>query len=155
MHLYPSPFCYDNETKEVVNEKPEKLLELLKAGKVTKTLGSHVSPAFTRNGEEWSITKVTGVGPLKTMGTGKEDYETNFHPNIDFVNKVKSYFPNLREEDLRPKFSGIMAILKGKTDFVIERDKKYPQCIHLVGMDSPAWTASLAIAEYVYKIYKG
>ncbi|MDP3941534.1 MAG: FAD-dependent oxidoreductase [bacterium] len=154
MHLYPAPFCYDNETKETVDEKPEKLLELLKAGKVTKTLGTHVSPVFVKDGDAWSITKVTGVGPLKTMETGKEDYETNFHPMSDFANKVRPYFPNLKETDLRPRFSGIMAVLKGKTDFVIERDKKYPQCINLVGMDSPAWTAALAIAEYVHTLYR-
>jgi glycerol-3-phosphate dehydrogenase len=154
MHLYPAPFCYDNDSKEVVHETPEKLIELLKAGKITKTLGSHVSPVFAKDGESWSITKVTGVGPLKTMGLGKEDYETNFHPNEDFVEKVKPFFPHLKAEDLTPRYSGIMAVLKGKTDFVIERDKKYPQCINLIGMDSPAWTASLAIAEYVFLMYQ-
>jgi L-2-hydroxyglutarate oxidase LhgO len=154
MHLYPAPFCYDNETKEQVNEAPEKLLELLKAGKITKTLGAHVSPVFSQNGEGWSISKVTGVGPLKTMGTGKEDYESNFHPMEDFAKKVNAYFPHLKAEDLRPRYSGIMAVLKGKTDFVIERDTKYPQCINLIGMDSPAWTASLAIAEHVFNLYK-
>lgn len=129
-------------------------MQLLKAGKVTKTLGAHVSPTYEKDGDTWSLTKITGVGPLKSMGYGKEDYETDTHPMNDYVNKVKSYFPNLREDDLKPRFAGIMAVLKGKTDFVIERDSKHPECINLLGMDSPALTASLAIAQYVYQIYK-
>ncbi len=153
MHLYPAPFCYDNVTKEIIHETPEKLIELLKDGKITKTLGSHVSPVFAKDKEGWSITKITGVGPLKTMGLGKEDYETNFHPNEDFVEKVKPFFPHLNATDLTPRYSGIMAVLKGKTDFVIEKDSKFPHCINLVGMDSPAWSASLAIAEYTYTLY--
>jgi L-2-hydroxyglutarate oxidase LhgO len=32
---------------------------------------------------------------------------------------------------------------------VIERDAKHPNCINLVGIDSPGLTASLAIARYV------
>jgi hypothetical protein len=32
---------------------------------------------------------------------------------------------------------------------VIERDRAHPNCIQLVGMDSPALTSSLAIARVV------
>lgn len=155
MHLYPAPFCYDNETKETVNASPTELIQLLKKGKITKTLGAHISPVFTKDAGEWSLTKTMSVGPLKNIGHGKEDYTTNAHPMNDYVNKVKTYFPNLQAVNLLPRFTGIMAVLKGKTDFVIERDKNYSNCINLVGMDSPALTASLAIAKYTYKLYKG
>lgn len=149
MHLYQAPFCYYTDTGEVTNEPVKEVHQLLVAGKVTKTLGVHLSPCFDFTNGTYVLANTVTVGPLKTFGKGKEDYETGLRSPADYVNRVRPFFPHLREDDLELHFSGIMAVLKGKTDFVIERDKKYSSCIHLVGMDSPAWTSCLAIARYV------
>ena len=65
---------------------------------------------------------------------------------------VDSFFPNLRLEDISLHQAGIRAKLKDYYDFIIERDKKHPNCINLIGIDSPGLTSSLAIAKYVSKM---
>jgi len=141
IHLYSTPYFYDNETKQIADITSDQIHKSLKQGNVTKTLGVHLSPVLDG--------RTVTVGPLKTLRVGKNDYTTNLQLPRMYIDQVHKIFPNLRVSDLRPKFSGIMAVLKGKTDFVIEKDQKYENCIHLVGMDSPAWTSCLAIARYV------
>ena len=58
----------------------------------------------------------------------------------------------MNPEDLYRGHTGIIGLIKDQTDFMIMRDESYPNCIHLLGMESPALTASLAIAEYVADI---
>lgn len=146
MHIYPTPFCYYNDTKRVVKLPPDKIIALLKEGKITKTLGAHISPTLDSD--------MIAVGPLKSFGFDRKDYTTNLHSLDDYIKTVRSIFPNLRREDLRLKFSGIMSVLKGQTDFIIEKDSRYPNCINLIGMDSPALTASLAIAKYTLNLLR-
>lgn len=143
IHIYSTPYCYYNQTKKRADVSIDEILNLLKSRQITKTLGVHLSPV---SGDTVS------VGPLKTLGLGKEDYTSNLKTTADCIRAVNPFFPNLRQVDLKPRFTGIMAVLSGFTDFVIEKDEKYPNCINLVGMDSPAWTASLAIAKYVKNI---
>lgn len=144
MHIYPTPFFYYNDTKKVVKLPPDKITALLKKGEITKTLGAHISPIFGSS--------MMAVGPLKSFGQGREDYVKNLHPLEDYIKITKSIFPNLRKEDLHLRFSGIMSVLKGQADFIIKEDSKYPNCINLIGMDSPALTASLAIAKYTVNL---
>lgn len=148
-HLYPAPFCYYNDSKEIAALPMGELKKLLREGKVTKTLGAHVSPAYEYVNGEYVMGNIVTVGPIKSHFGGKDDYTTNLKNPEDYIQKVHSYFPKLKAEDLEPHYAGIMAVLKGFTDFVIQRDDKFPNCINLVGMDSPAWTASLAIAKHV------
>ena len=42
--------------------------------------------------------------------------------------------------------------LKDYYDFIIEKDKKFPGLINLIGIDSPGLTSSLAIAKYVKEL---
>lgn len=140
MHLYVAPFFYYNETKEIAQLPIKELRKLLKLGKVTKTLGAHVSP---------TMGNIATVGPLKSLHSGKEDYTTDLKKPEDYIQKIHPIFPNLKVKDIEPHFTGIMAVRKGFTDFTIKRDEKFPNCIQLVGMDSPAWTANLAIAKYL------
>ena len=128
-----------------------KLRKLLKEGKVTKTLGVHISPAFEPVKNKYILGNTITVGPLKTLNIDKENYLLNLKSSQDYILKTKSFFPNLQAEDLQFHLTGIMAVLKGFTDFVIKRDDSFSNCIQLVGMDSPALTASLAIARYVRK----
>jgi len=77
----------------------------------------------------------------------------------NFFRDAKEYLPFLEKSDLTPGIAGIRAKLqaKGETakDFIIrnEDDKKLPGFINLVGIDSPALTACMAIAEEVARIY--
>jgi L-2-hydroxyglutarate oxidase LhgO len=153
-HLYQTPFFYNTETNEIIDVPANQIKKLLKTGAITKTLGSHLSPAFDEKGNKFVLRKTMTVGPLKTLGFGKEDYTTKKKTATDYINRVSYFFPNLKPSDLKPRYTGVMAVLKGKTDFVIEKDAKYPQCLNLVGMDSPAFTASLAIAKHVQNVFE-
>jgi glycine/D-amino acid oxidase-like deaminating enzyme len=68
---------------------------------------------------------------------------------------VRPFFPNLKLEDLGLHQTGIRAKLKDRYDFVIEKDPVFSNVINLVGMDSPALSASLAVAKYVKELLLG
>jgi len=88
------------------------------------------------------------------------DYDVDPAHVQEFFENCRSYLPFLEQRDLSPGIAGIRAKLQAKgesaQDFVIrsEADKELPNFINLVGIDSPALTASVAIAELVFKIYK-
>jgi hypothetical protein len=63
--------------------------------------------------------------------------------------RVRGFFPGLREEDLEPHQVGIQARLAGEQDWVMEPSPAEPRCLNLLGMDSPGLTGSLAIARRV------
>lgn len=69
-----------------------------------------------------------------------------------FHRAVSRYLPNLRASDLSPDQAGIRPKLRsagGPVDFVIRRCDYW---IHLLGIESPGLTASLAIAERVEEL---
>ena len=71
---------------------------------------------------------------------------------MEYLEKIASYFPGIRESDLEPHHAGNLAHLSGRHDWLMTRDRKYPDFIHLLGMDSPALTSCLAIADHVRRI---
>jgi L-2-hydroxyglutarate oxidase LhgO len=80
--------------------------------------------------------------------------DDNFHDL--FYNSVKKYLPFIEYDDIQPDMSGIMASIQKPgeliwKDFIIEHEisKGFRGLINLIGMESPALTASPAIAEYV------
>jgi L-2-hydroxyglutarate oxidase LhgO len=72
-----------------------------------------------------------------------------------FFEQASRYLPTLKNSDMRPDMSGIMAAVQkpgeSMKDFIIrhEEDKGFSNLINLVGMESPALTSSPAIAEVV------
>src|SRR5467141_316025 len=99
------------------------------------------------------------LGPTATYVEGKDNYEKNRLPIADFAHSAKTLLPEIEESDLQLGYSGLRPKLvppehKGIVDFVITRDPKVPQAIHLVGMESPGLTAAPAVAEYVAKLVK-
>src|ERR1700719_17030 len=97
------------------------------------------------------------LGPTATYVEGKDNYEKNRLPIADFAHSAKTLLPEIEEKDLQLGYSGLRPKLvppehKGIVDFVIMRDPKVPQAIHLVGMESPGLTAAPAIAEHVSKL---
>ena len=97
------------------------------------------------------------VGPTATYVEGKDNYEKNRLPISAFAESAKTLLPEIEERDLQLGYSGLRPKLvppggKGIADFVITRDSKVPQAIHLVGIESPGLTAAPAIAEHVSKL---
>jgi glycerol-3-phosphate dehydrogenase len=94
------------------------------------------------------------LGPTATYVEGKDNYERGRLAIRDFAESAKTLLPEIREEDLQLGYSGLRPKLvpptgHGIADFVITRDPKVPQAIHLVGMESPGLTAASAVANYV------
>ena len=75
-----------------------------------------------------------------------------------FASAIKSYFPKVESHRLIPAYSGIRPKLNGPgngaSDFIIQGPdvSDIDGLIQLFGMESPALTASLAIAEYVDRL---
>jgi len=97
------------------------------------------------------------LGPTATYVEGKDNYEKDRLPISAFAESAKTLLPEIRESDLQLGYSGLRPKIvpaghHGIADFVIKRDPKVLQAIHLVGIDSPGLTAAPAIAEYVAKL---
>jgi glycerol-3-phosphate dehydrogenase len=97
------------------------------------------------------------VGPTAMYVEGKDNYEKNRLPISAFAESAKTLLPEIDERDLQLGYSGLRPKLvppggKGIADFVITRDSKVPQAIHLVGIESPGLTAAPAIANYVIQL---
>lgn len=88
------------------------------------------------------------MGPIFSEVSDPEDYHSTMDSS-DFFDSVKSFFPFLKKEELYKGHTGILGLIKDQSDFNIHRDEKHPNSIHLLGMESPALTASLAIAKHV------
>lgn len=71
---------------------------------------------------------------------------------------IKRYFPTLDEQKLQPSYAGIRPKLSGPNeaaqDFRIEGPNEHAlsNLIHLLGIESPGLTSSLAIGEYVLQL---
>lgn len=100
------------------------------------------------------------LGPSATYVDGKDNYERNRLPIKDFAESAKTLLPEVDEKDLQLGYSGLRPKLvppgagKGIVDFIITRDEKVPQAIHLVGIESPGLTAAPAIARHVAALVK-
>jgi glycerol-3-phosphate dehydrogenase len=101
------------------------------------------------------------VGPTARYVDSKDDYESDRLSVDDFLPLARPLLPELRAEDLRLAYSGLRAKLvpprntsrtepaTAAADFVITRDPMIPAAIHLIGIESPGLTSSLAMARYV------
>ena len=95
------------------------------------------------------------LGPTATYVEGKDNYEKNRLPIAAFAESAKTLLPEIEERDLQFGYTGLRPKLVpashkgGIVDFVITRDPKVPQAVHLVGMESPGLTAAPAVAKHV------
>jgi glycerol-3-phosphate dehydrogenase len=97
------------------------------------------------------------LGPTATYVEGKDNYERGRLPIADFARSAKDLLPEIEESDLQLGYSGLRPKLvppgaKGQADFVITRDEKVPQAIHLVGIESPGLTSAPSIARHVAEL---
>ncbi len=116
------------------------------------TVGIHLTPTFASVDYPPSIGSTVTVGPKLVPA---ENRESALSPTVDadvFVRAVRPFFPAISEEDLAWHQSGLQARLKNQLDFVVEKEEAAPGLMHLLGIDSPGLTASLAIARKVRRM---
>ena len=82
------------------------------------------------------------------------DYSVDEALRATFVAAIRRYFPTLDENRLHPDYSGMRPKLHHRTDpardfEIVPGSDEFPASIHLLGIESPGLTASLAIAEEV------
>jgi glycerol-3-phosphate dehydrogenase len=94
------------------------------------------------------------IGPTARYVKEKDDYERDRLTVADFAEGARRLVPEITDADLQLAYSGLRPKLvppdqHGMADFVIERDARVPQMIHLVGMESPGLTAAPSVARQV------
>jgi L-2-hydroxyglutarate oxidase LhgO len=83
------------------------------------------------------------------------DYTVSPDVTAKFAPLIATWWPDIREEMLRPDYAGVRPKLSGKgsanADFRIDGPEVHglPGLVNLFGIESPGLTASLAIAEHV------
>ncbi|WP_320818756.1 NAD(P)/FAD-dependent oxidoreductase [Thalassolituus sp.] len=86
------------------------------------------------------------------------NYEISTHLGLRFAKAIQGYFPELKAEQLRPAYAGIRPKLhlanEIAADFHIARHDREntPPLVHLLGIESPGLTSSLAIGQYVTEL---
>jgi L-2-hydroxyglutarate oxidase LhgO len=152
LSIYPVPFGY-LPNGERLRVPFGQFLKLFKENKVTKSVGVHISPSFDFSGGKYTTGNTFIVGPAYSKPQNREDYRP-FRQLDYYIENVSPFFPGLKLEDLAMHQAGIRAKLKDNYDFIIEKDKEFPGCINLAGIDSPGLTSSLAIAKLVKNLVK-
>ena len=153
LNIYPVPFGYlpDGERLKVSFKEFQKQLS---EGKVNKSVGVHLTPTLEQGKKGFKLADTVTMGPAYSQPEDKEDYR-HVRGEKYYLDMIKAIFPNLKLGDISLNQTGIRARLKDHYDFIIERDKKYPGLVNLIGIDSPGLTSSLAIAKYVKGLLDG
>lgn len=153
MNVYPAPYGYCNTTGEKAEVSLVEFHRLLAEGKITKTVGIHLTPAFDYVAGGVTIGKTITIGPAKTVGRGKNDYGRGLRPVSDYLKAVKEFFPNLTEADIELHQAGIMAVPKNHSDYIIKQDRNHGRFINLIGIDSPGLTSCIALGRYAKAMF--
>ena len=86
------------------------------------------------------------------------DYKVDHDKKEVFYHSVKRYLPFIELDDLSPEMAGLRPKTQKRgepfKDFYIQEEGKngYPGFINLIGIESPGLTASLSIANEVFKL---
>jgi L-2-hydroxyglutarate oxidase LhgO len=113
------------------------------------TVGVHLTPTFGETSFPPELGSTVTVGPMLCPVEDRNAWSGPPSPAGIFAERVRGFFPGLREDDLIWHQAGMQARLKSYPDFVLEADPEYPNLINLLGVDSPGLTACLAIARRV------
>jgi L-2-hydroxyglutarate oxidase LhgO len=131
------------------NVYPVPVLAVLPNGGHFLDLGAHLTPKVGPDERgNTVVAKEVLIGPIFTEVRDPENYRSSIDRSV-FYESVKPFLPSLSETDLYRGHTGILGLIKDQTDFIMIKDKSHPGCIHLLGMESPALTASLAIGRHV------
>ena len=110
------------------------------------TVGVHLTPTFGDLSYPPHIGSTVTVGPKLVAIRDSHDLSGPVLDAEIFSDKVCSYFPGLRKDDLVWHQMGVQARLKDFPDFVLAADSMCPNFVNLLGIDSPGLTSCLAIA---------
>lgn len=115
-------------------------------GELYGTLGIHLTPTFAFDSSgKYVIGSEILVGPSAREVIDPVDQQ-NLYKVGHFVRKVRPFFSELKYGDCRLDYYGVTARLRAPhRDFVMERDSLFPNCVHLVGFDSPGLSSALAV----------
>ncbi|MDR9468548.1 NAD(P)/FAD-dependent oxidoreductase [Marinospirillum sp.] len=92
---------------------------------------------------------------LTTANADTLDYSVAESHRAAFAEAIRNYWPGLKSEALQPDYAGIRPKLSAPDseamDFQLLNEETHgcPGVIHLLGIESPGLTASLALAEIV------
>ncbi len=136
---------------------------------LTKTISGNIEAgpnavvAFAKEGYKWKDFNFTelsrtlfyeGMWKLgkKYLKTGVSEMYRSLNKKV-FLKEISSFIPDIAEEDLEPRISGVRAQAVDKKgnlldDFVFEDGN---QSLHVLNAPSHAATSSLAIGEYIAK----
>lgn len=113
------------------------------------TVGVHLTPTFEDLSFPPRLGSTVTVGPRLIPAPDRDAWSGTPVPAESMAERVESYFPGLRTEDLIWHQAGLQARLSGHPDFVLLQAPSAPHVIHLLGIDSPGLTACLALARRV------
>jgi L-2-hydroxyglutarate oxidase LhgO len=131
------------------NVYPVPVMVVLDNGGHFLDLGAHLTPKVGPDERgNTAVAKEILIGPIFTEVKDPENYSSSIDRSV-FYESVKPFLPAMKEADLYRGHTGIIGLIKDQTDFMIMADESHPGCIHLLGMESPALTASLAIGRHV------
>jgi L-2-hydroxyglutarate oxidase LhgO len=111
------------------------------------TVGVHLTPTFEDLSYPPQIGSTVTVGPKLISINDRRDLSGPSYAAGIFAEKVRPYFPGLKEKDLIWHQSGVQARLRDYPDFILRADSAHPNFINLLGIDSPGLTSCLAIAR--------
>ena len=136
---------------------------------LTKTISGNIEAgpnavvAFAKEGYKWKdfnfteLSRTLFYGGMWKLGkkylkTGVSEMYRSLNKKV-FLKEISSFIPDIVEEDLEPRISGVRAQAVDKKgnlldDFVFEDGN---QSLHVLNAPSPAATSSLAIGEYIAK----
>lgn len=145
-------YCQFNSRHDLFingNIYPPPILLELPGGGSFLDLRAHLTPKVGPDERgNTVVAKEVLVGPIFTEVSDPEDYPNSLKPSR-FYGAIRNFFPSIKRDDLYNGHTGILGLVRHQSDFLILRDSLFPNCIHLLGMESPALTASLAIGKYV------
>jgi len=119
-------------------------------------VGAHLTPTFTVAPDGSTVPgDLFTVGPEFRLAPSRDDYETDRLPLDFIVGRAMRYMPALDVSDVQLDYAGIMVHLKGESDWIVRRDEKRPNLVHLLGIDSPGLTCCVEIARLVRKMLAG
>ena len=116
------------------------------------TVGIHLTPTFADLSFPSFLGSTVIVGPKLVPVEDRNAWAGSWTPADVYAEKVRRFFPNLRDDDLTWHQAAIQARLKDFPDFVMEHDTQCPEFINLLGIDSPGLTSCLAVARRVAKM---
>ncbi len=111
------------------------------------TVGIHLTPTFESFEYPASIGSTVTVGPKLVPAENRQNAAGPTVAAEVFARAVRPFLPDIKKEDLAWHQSGLQARLKKHPDFVFVHEEAAPNLIHLLGIDSPGLTASLAVAK--------